>query len=43
MGSTKQRIHIREIEQVERLVEKLTQGWFHRWAALETRSLSLAG
>jgi very-short-patch-repair endonuclease len=29
------RIHVREIEQVERMVQKLTQGWLQRWAALE--------
>ena len=32
------RIHVREIEQVERMVEKLTKGWMQRWAALENAS-----
>ena len=31
------RIHVREIEQVERMVEKLTKGWLQRWAVLENR------
>lgn len=34
------RIHIREIEQVERMVEKLTRGWFQRWEQLEARPLA---
>lgn len=28
------RIHVREIEQVEQLVEKLTMAWFRRWESL---------
>lgn len=29
------RIHVREVEQIERLVAKLTHAWHHRWKMLE--------
>ncbi len=31
------RIHVREVEQVEKLVETLTRGWMQRWSALTER------
>lgn len=31
------RIHVREVEQVEKLVETLTRGWMQRWSALMER------
>lgn len=29
------RIHVREIDQIETLVQNLTRAWHHRWALLE--------
>jgi very-short-patch-repair endonuclease len=29
------RIHVREVEQIERMVAKLTEGWMQRWQALQ--------
>jgi very-short-patch-repair endonuclease len=29
------RIHVREVEQIETLVKKLSYAWQHRWKALE--------
>lgn len=29
------RIHVREVDQLEALVQNLTRAWHHRWAALE--------
>jgi hypothetical protein len=36
------RIHVREVNQVEKLIHTLTQAWYHRWTTLAHHQAAIA-